>query len=221
MKYLETSIVLDLDGCLYPKRYEVELQEKYEYPLLREFLEDRAGLNFESNEEIRNWIERLKVIHGIYAHELAIARELGIDVNKIIQDVFYQIPVERVIRKDRELSELLEQIKNRYKVTLFTERQDKYLTSRVLNALGLDLDYFDDVSTRAERLKVGDPSKYNPAVHKYVFREHKDAHYFEDNPAYLEIAKRAVSVNGNKITPVPVKDDLKEKLNAYITQTLS
>lgn len=207
------NLCFDLDGCLYPKNYEKELQKKYEYPILSDFLE-KHGYEFSSIEELKEWNELIKEKHNIYAHDIAICKELGISLDEILKNVFYQIPIEKVIPKDKELVELMKELKDKYKLAIFTERQDYSMAERVLKAIGLKPKYFEIISTRKDRLEQGfkDPSKRNPKIYEHVFKSigSKEIDYFEDNAYYLDTAKATSKNNGYKINPVLVKDNIKE-----------
>ena len=207
------NLCFDLDGCLYLKGYETELQKKYEYPILSDFLEN-YGYEFSSIEELKEWIEVIEEKHNIYAHDIAICKELGISFDEILKNVFYRIPIEKVIPRDKELVELMKELKNKYKLAIFTERQDYSMTERVLKAIGLKPEYFEIISTRKDRLREGfeDPSKRNPEIYEYVFKsvESEEIHYFEDNAYYLKLAETTSQNNGYKINPVLVRDNIKE-----------
>lgn len=219
-KNTHRCLCFDIDGCLYEKGKERELQEKYEYPILLDFLAQN-GFEFYDTEELREWIKRITTKHGVFAHDVAICKETGISFDKLLENVFYEIPISRVIRKDRELVRVMEELKDRnYTLTIFTERQDRVMAEDVLTALGLEIDLFDMVSTRKDRMDEGfkDPSKYNPKVYPTVFGKinSKEHHYFEDNPFYLEIARRSVGNNGYRLRTIFVNNNIKEIIKVYI-----
>ncbi|CAA91770.1 pyrimidine 5'-nucleotidase [Schizosaccharomyces pombe] len=129
-------IFFDLDNCLYPKSYKIHNMMAAR---ITAFFSDKLGIPTEEAERLREVYYRH---YGIAIRGLVLHHE--IDAVDYDQRVDQSLPLEKVIKKDEVLREMLLELRKKYKCWIFTNAYIVH-ANRVLKYLGIE-DCFDGIT---------------------------------------------------------------------------